>query len=58
MDYDTLDSILALHIDGQVPKSATMDLLEVDEATVDRVRELHEESAHKRKVPPGPEPLH
>jgi NAD+ synthase len=57
MDYDTLDSILALHIDGPLPKSTTVDLLEVDERTVDRVRELHEGSEHKRRMPPGPEPL-
>ncbi|WP_247010207.1 NAD+ synthase [Halorientalis litorea] len=58
MDYDTLDSILALHIDGRLSKSVTAETLGVDPATVDRVRELYEGSAHKRRMPPGPTPLY
>lgn len=57
LDYDTLDSILALHIDGPLSKSATVRTLDVDEELVTRVRGLYERSAHKRQVPPGPEPL-
>ena len=57
MDYDTLDSILATHVDGPFPLEATCRLLEVDPGTVRRVREMYERSAHKRAVPPAPEPL-
>jgi NAD+ synthase len=58
MTYETLDSILALHIDGGVPKDATADHIGVPPSAVDQVREMYEASAHKRAVPPGPEPLY
>jgi NAD+ synthase len=57
LDYDTLDSILALHVDGPLSKSATARTIEVDTDLVTHVRELYEQSAHKRRMPPGPEPL-
>ena len=57
MDYDTLDSILALHIDGPLSVSATAKQIGVDEGVVMDVRDMYEASAHKRQVPPGPEPL-
>jgi NAD+ synthase len=58
MDYDTLDSILALHVDGPLSAAATARQLGVEESLVDRVRGMYERSAHKRAFPPGPEPLH
>ncbi|WP_284006812.1 NAD+ synthase [Haloarcula pelagica] len=58
MDYDTLDSILALHVDGGVPKAATADHLGVPESAVEQVRGMYEQSAHKRAMPPGPDPLY
>jgi NAD+ synthase len=58
MDYDTLDSILALHVDGGVPKAAAADHLGVPESAIEQVREMYERSAHKRAMPPGPEPLY
>ena len=58
LDYDTLDAILALHVDGPLSKAATVRALDVDEDTVERVVELHERSAHKRAMPPAPQPLH
>jgi NAD+ synthase len=58
MDYDTLDSILALHIDGGVPKEATAEMIGVPTSTVEQVREKYDASAHKRAMPPGPEPLY
>jgi NAD+ synthase len=58
MDYATLDSILALHVDGPLSVSATADHVGVDEATVEQVRALYERSAHKRAAPPGPDPLY
>ncbi|MFB6165123.1 MAG: NAD+ synthase [Haloarculaceae archaeon] len=55
--YETLDSILALHVDGPLSESATARELDVDEDVVAHVWKLHERSAHKRATPPGPEPL-
>lgn len=57
MDYDTLDAILALHVDGPLSKAATVRHLDVTESQVDRTVELYERSEHKRHVPPAPEPL-
>jgi NAD+ synthase len=56
LDYDTLDSVLALHVDGPLSTSATAAELGVDEALVERVRSMYERSAHKRQFPPGPGP--
>jgi NAD+ synthase len=58
LDYDTLDAILALHVDGPLSRAATVRQLGVSESQVDRVVDLYERSAHKRSVPPSPEPLH
>ncbi len=57
MDYPTLDSILALAVDGPLSPAATARELGVDQAAVERVVGMHERSAHKRAAPPGPEPL-
>jgi NAD+ synthase len=57
LGYDTLDSILALHVDGPLSPAATARALGVDETLVEEVREKFERSAHKRAAPPGPEPL-
>jgi len=57
LDYDTLDAVLALHVDGPVSASATARHLRLDEDVVERVRGMYERSAHKRAFPPGPEPL-
>lgn len=57
VDYDTLDSILALHVDGPLSVTATVRELGVDETVVERVDALHEQSTHKRAAPPGPDPL-
>jgi NAD+ synthase len=57
IDYDTLDSILALHVDGPLSVSATAAELDVGEAVVERVRVMYDRSAHKRQFPPGPGPL-
>ena len=58
MDYDTLDAILALTVDGPFPPSAAVRLLSgVAEEQVQWVHDLHERSEHKRHVPPAPEPL-
>jgi NAD+ synthase len=57
LDYPTLDSILALHVEGGLSTSATAGELGVSAEAVERVRELYQRSAHKRAVPPSPDPL-
>ena len=58
LSYDTLDAILALHVDGPLSKSATVRQLDVTTEQVDRVVDLFERSAHKRAMPPAPDPLY
>jgi NAD+ synthase len=58
LDYPTLDSILALHVEGGVSASATAREIGVDEAAIERVTELYAGSKHKRAAPPGPDPLY
>jgi len=57
LTYDLLDAILALHVDGPLSASATAATLGVDDDAIERVEELYERSAHKRAMPPAPEPL-
>jgi len=52
--YDVIDAVLAVHVDGGVPASATADHLGVDASVVETVRELYEASEHKRAMPPAP----
>ena len=58
LDYDTLDAILALHVDGPLSKAATVRELGVEPAQIERVVDLYERSAHKRRMPTAPEPLY
>lgn len=55
LDYDTVDAILAVHVDGGLSRAATVRELDVPTEAVDRVVELYERSAHKRLMPPAPE---
>jgi len=57
LGYDELDAILALHVDGPFSKSATRRTLGLPESAIKRVVELHEQSKHKRNMPPAPAPL-
>jgi NAD+ synthase len=57
LDYDTVDAILALHVDGPFSRSATVETLGVPESAVERVVELYERSEHKRHMPPAPAEL-
>ncbi len=57
LDYDTLDAILALHIDGPLSTHATIKALNVTAEQVERVESLVAASEHKRSMPPAPEPL-
>ena len=54
--YDVVDAVIALHIEGGVSTVATARELGVEESVVGTVRELYENSAHKRSMPPAPEP--
>ncbi len=56
LDYDTLDAILALHVDGPLSTAATVRAVDdVSEAQVERVDELVAVSEHKRHMPPAPD---
>jgi NAD+ synthase len=55
--YDTLDRVLALHVDGPLSTAGTVRTLGIDRSVVERVAELHTRSEHKRHMPPAPEPL-
>jgi NAD+ synthase len=56
LDYDTLDAVLALHVDGPLSAAATVRALDgVTAAQVERVDELVAASEHKRHMPPAPE---
>lgn len=57
IDYDTLDGILALHVDGAASPGATARLLDVDRETVERIAAMHDRSEHKRTPPSQPDPL-
>ncbi|WP_181691239.1 NAD+ synthase [Natronomonas sp. LN261] len=57
LGYDDLDAILALHVHGPLSKHATVETIDVPRGAVDRVLELYETSAHKRAMPPAPDPL-
>ncbi len=57
MSYDTLDAVLAVYVDGNLPASVTARLTETSVEAVERIQEFHEESAHKRTPPAEPEPL-
>jgi NAD+ synthase len=58
LEYDALDAILALHIDGPFSQAATVRQLDVTAEQVERVVGLYERSAHKRSMPPAPNALH
>ncbi|PSP78108.1 NAD(+) synthetase [Halobacteriales archaeon QS_1_68_20] len=56
IDYETLDSILALHVDGPFSTHATAETLGVDRDLVEHVADLNGRSEHKRRMPPAPTP--
>jgi len=55
MSYDTLDAILALHVDGPLSVAMTAEAIGVDAADVEAVDALVSTSAHKRSMPPAPQ---
>jgi NAD+ synthase len=56
MPYSVLDAILALSVEAELTPGMTARVLDVDRALVDRVKQLHAGSAHKRRAPPSPAP--
>jgi NAD+ synthase len=54
IDYDTLDAILALHVDGPLSATATGRAIDVDVETIDRIAAMAERSEHKRTPPATP----
>ncbi len=54
LTYDTLDAILATHIDGPLSTSATAATLGIDSETIEHVEDLVATSEHKRHMPPSP----
>ncbi|PSQ44590.1 NAD(+) synthetase [Halobacteriales archaeon SW_7_68_16] len=54
VSYETLDTVLALHVDGSLSAAATVRELGVDPEVVDRVRDLYVANEHKRRMPPAP----
>lgn len=54
LDYDTLDAVLALHVDGHLSKAATAREIGVSEELIEHVVGLVEGSEHKRSLPPSP----
>jgi len=57
LGYDTVDAILALHVDGPLSVDATVRQLDVTSEDITRVVELYEKSKHKRQMPPAPPSL-
>ena len=56
IDYDTLDAILALHVDAGLSTAAVVRELDgVTAEQVEHVRDLYQQSAHKRATPPAPD---
>ncbi|UWG48870.1 NH3-dependent NAD+ synthetase [Halanaeroarchaeum sp. HSR-CO] len=56
IDYDTLDAILALHVDGPLSATATARAIDEDEAVVERIAAMARGSEHKRTPPTTPTP--
>ena len=54
MEYDMLDAVLALHIDGPLSAAATARELGIDDERVEAVETLVARSEHKRHMPPAP----
>lgn len=57
VDYDTLDAVLALHVDGGVPAAAAARLTDTSTDELEHIVEMHEQSEHKRTPPATPNPL-
>lgn len=56
IEYDTLDAILALTVDGPLSPGATARHLQgVDRAEIERILGMVERSKHKRERPPTPD---
>lgn len=54
VEYDTIDAILALAIDGDVPTTAAAEIAETTPETVEHIRQMYRANEHKRTAPPTP----
>lgn len=53
-DFDTVDAVIALHIDGNVPATATAEIANTTREVVDNITEMYHSSEHKRNMPATP----
>lgn len=56
IDFETLDAVLALHVDGGLSAGRTAEVLDVDREVIDEVRQHYEDSWDLRSWPPAPTP--
>lgn len=54
IDYDTLDRILALSVDGPLTVDATARTLDISPDTVEHIHRMVDRATHKRSTPPTP----
>ena len=54
IDYDTLDGIIAMYIDGEHSASETIEHLGIERGLFERIERLIADSAHKRRPPATP----
>lgn len=52
--YPVLDAVLCLYVDGNVPKSRTASLLDIEPERIEAVVDMYRASRHKRALPPTP----
>lgn len=57
MDYDTLDSILFLSVEKNKKTETISEELQIKKELVTLVNNLYINSAHKRNLPPSPQPI-
>lgn len=53
--YETIDAVLALHVEAGLDRPAVRAELDADPAAVDRIFDHYEATGHKRAFPPTPE---
>ncbi|GAA0466342.1 NAD+ synthase [Halococcus dombrowskii] len=54
VEYDTIDAIVALTVDGNVATAAAAEIADTTPEVVEHIQELHRDNEHKRTAPPMP----
>ncbi|WP_256685916.1 NAD+ synthase [Halococcus qingdaonensis] len=54
VEYDTIDAIVALTVDGNVATAAAAEIADTTPEVVEHIQELHRDNEHKRTTPPMP----